>query len=122
MSSADCSETLSLRPRKSKIWKSRDQTAVFTGKGRKTKAQHQILINYFERYDGKWDDQMFRELVEKTGFNKRQLNKWFWDRRKKVTESLRMKRVIFPGILFRVTNAKTGKDLTPDFRTLVSKR
>lgn len=73
----------------------------------------------FDKYQGKWDEQQFRELTYITGFNKRQLNKWFWDRKKKVKDSLKAKTLSYPGLLFEVTNSITGQDLTPSFKTII---
>lgn len=50
---------------------------------RKTQEQMKILIEYYHLYEGHWDEKNFRSLIQKTGFNKKQLNKWFWDRKKK---------------------------------------
>jgi len=48
--------------------------------GRKTKAQSALLHSHFHLYKGYWEDKKFSHLVKATGFNKKQLNKWFWDR------------------------------------------
>ena len=88
-------------------------------KGRKDKKTYDILMQAFDKYQGKWDEQQFRELTYITGFNKRQLNKWFWDRKKKVKDSLKAKTLSYPGLLFEVTNSKTGQDLTPSFKTII---
>ncbi len=42
-----------------------------------------LLLSYYHLYAGHWDEKYFADLVLKTGFNKKQLNKWFWDRNKK---------------------------------------
>ena len=78
-------------------------------KGRKDKKTQEILMKAFDKYQGKWDEQQFRELTYITGFNKRQLNKWFWDRKKKVKDSLKAKTLSYPGLLFQVTNNLTGQ-------------
>mmetsp|Transcript_24537 Transcript_24537/g.38056 ORF Transcript_24537/g.38056 Transcript_24537/m.38056 type:complete len:103 (-) Transcript_24537:75-383(-) len=77
-----------------------------------------VLLGYYHLYQGKWDDQLFGNLVQRTGFNKKQLNKWFWDRRKKVSEALQAKKQCYPGLIFQVTSMETGKDLTPSFKKL----
>ncbi len=78
-----------LKSASKKISKKRLQ--VSTSKGRKTKEQMKLLLSYFHLYKGKWDDELFGDLVEKTGFNKKQLNKWMWDRKKKVSEAVQAK-------------------------------
>lgn len=60
-------------------------------KGRKSKEQMKLLISYYHLYDGAWDEKNFFELVQKTGFTKKQLNKWFWDRKKKENDALAAK-------------------------------
>jgi hypothetical protein len=52
-------------------------------KGRKSKEIVKLLISYYHLYEGHWDEDNFRDLILKTGFNKKQLNKWFWDRKEK---------------------------------------
>ena len=52
-------------------------------KTRKTSEQRAVLIYYYQFYEGHWDEQIFLEVVALTGFNKWQVNKWFYDRRKK---------------------------------------
>ena len=88
-------------------------------KGRKTQEQQEILLHAFQKYKGKWDESNFRYLVKATGFTKRQLNKWFWDRKKKIRDSLKIRKLSYPGLLFEITNTKTGKDLTPSFKTII---
>lgn len=90
-------------------------------KGRKTKEQMKILISYYHLYEGSWDDENFFELVQQTGFSKKQLNKWFWDRKKKETDALEAKKLSYPGLIFAITNVKTGQDLTPEFKKICSK-
>jgi len=70
------------------ICKKKKSDLTTSCKGRKTKEQMKLLLSYFDLYNGKWDDELFRDLITKTGFNKKQLNKWFWDRKKKVNEAL----------------------------------
>lgn len=89
--------------------------------GRKTKETLQLLIQYYQHYEGTWSDSKFASLIEKTGFSKRQLNKWFWDRKKKETEQMEFKKLSYPGLIFRVECTRTGKDLTPSFRNLCCK-
>lgn len=90
-------------------------------KGRKTKEQMKLLISYYHLYEGSWDEKNFFELVQKTGFSKKQLNKWFWDRKKKETDALEAKKLSYPGLIFAITNIKTGQDLTPEFKKICSK-
>lgn len=89
-------------------------------KGRKTKQQMKILISYYHLYDGTWDEKNFCELIERTGFTKKQLNKWFWDRKKKETDALDAKKLSYPGLIFAITNVRTGKDMTPSFKKVCS--
>ena len=89
-------------------------------KGRKTKKQMKVLISYYHLYDGTWDEKNFCELIERTGFTKKQLNKWFWDRKKKETDALDAKKLSYPGLIFAITNVQTGQDLTPSFKRVCS--
>uniref|UniRef100_A0A7S3IHP1 Homeobox domain-containing protein n=1 Tax=Strombidium inclinatum TaxID=197538 RepID=A0A7S3IHP1_9SPIT len=107
-----------LKSASKKITKKRRDLQVSTSKGRKTKGQMKLLLSYFHLYKGKWDDELFGDLVEKTGFNKKQLNKWFWDRKKKVSEAISAKKQSYPGLIFEVTNMETGMDLTPTFKRM----
>ena len=77
-----------------------------------------LLLSYYHLYKGKWDEDVFGELISKTGFNKKQLNKWFWDRKKKLQDTLQAKKLSYPGLIFEVTNMETGQDLTPSFKKL----
>ena len=60
----------------------------------------------------------YGELERIIGFDKRQVNKWFWDRKKKESDSIKSKKLSYPGLLWEITNARTGKDLTPSFKRL----
>lgn len=79
------------------------------------------LIRYYYLYDGHWNDENFQELIEATGFSKKQLNKWFWDRKKRERDAIEAKKLSYPGLIFSINNIKTGKDLTPEFRTICQK-
>ena len=70
---------------------------------RKTQEQMKELIKYYHLYDGHWDDKNFASLIVKTGFNKKQLNKWFWDRKKKEQDAIKAKQISYPGLLFQIT-------------------
>jgi hypothetical protein len=48
-----------------------------------------ILLNAFVKYNGHWEEEHFRNLVILTGYKKKQLNKWFWDRKKKISDALK---------------------------------
>jgi len=80
-----------------------------------------ILIRYYYKYEGHWDDKNFHDLIELTGFNKKQLNKWFWDRKKKEEDTQEAKKLSYPGLIFLIHNTKTGDDLTPEFKRLCCK-
>lgn len=69
-------------------------------KGRKSKETLKLLISYYHLYEGTWDEKNFCELLSQTGFTKKQLNKWFWDRKKKETDALEAKRLSYPGLIF----------------------
>lgn len=92
---------------------------ICKSKGRKTSSQLEVLVQAFQKYNGKWDESNFRHLVRVTGFTKRQLNKWFWDRKKKVRDAQKTKKLSYPGLLFEITNTVTGQDLTPSFKTII---
>lgn len=59
-------------------------------------------------YEGHWDENNFKTLIEESGFKKKQLNKWFWDRKKRETEAIKHRRLNYPGLIFTVTQMKTG--------------
>ena len=88
---------------------------------RKTQKLLNLLTKYYESYSGKWDPAIFNDLIEQSGFNKKQLNKWFWDRKKKERDSLQAKKLSYPGLIFSITNTKSGKDLTPTFSAIASR-
>lgn len=96
-----------------------EERLICKSKGRKNQEQLEILVKAFQKYNGKWDESNFRQLVRATGFTKRQLNKWFWDRKKKVRDALKTKKLSYPGLLFEITDARTGRDLTPSFKTII---
>ena len=73
-------------------------------------------------YKGFWEPKKFEKLIELTGFNKSQLNKWFWDRQKKEKDSIKAKKISYPGLIFTIKNTKNGKDLTPQFQKLFKKQ
>ena len=52
-------------------------------KGRKSKEIVKTLIQYYHMYEGHWDEENFKDLIIKTGYSKKQLNKWFWDRKER---------------------------------------
>jgi succinate dehydrogenase flavin-adding protein (antitoxin of CptAB toxin-antitoxin module) len=120
--SNESSFDFSVSTRSKRIRKAQHNELVFTGRGRKTKAQQKILIQYFDLYSGEWKESIFEELTSITGFNKRQLNKWFWDRKKKVKEAIKAKKLSYPGMIFQITNTRTGKDLTPSFNQICGKK
>ena len=80
----------------------------------------ELLISYYHLYEGSWDEKNFCELIERTGFSKKQLNKWFWDRKKKENDAIEAKKISYPGLIFAITNVRTGKDLTPSFKKVCS--
>ena len=53
------------------------------GKSRKNGAILRILIRAYENYDGRWSNEAFQRVIAQTGFTKKQINKWFWDRKRK---------------------------------------
>jgi hypothetical protein len=53
---------------------------------RKTEQQTKLLMKYLHLYKGFWEDEIFSGLLQQTEFSKKQLNKWFWDRKKKYEE------------------------------------
>jgi hypothetical protein len=73
-------------------------------------------------YRGYWEQDKFGHLTKITGFNKAQLNKWFWDRQKKENDSIKAKKISYPGLIFTIENTKNGKDLTPQFKKLFQKQ
>ena len=89
-----------------------------TTTGRKTQAQTDFLCQYQHLYTGKWEFDKFGHLIALTGMSAKQLNKWFWDRKKKGDDSIKAKKMFYPGLIFKVYNTKLDKDLTPLFPTL----
>ena len=75
-------------------------------------------MKYFNLYKGTWDDERLGELITLTGFSKKQLNKWFWDRTKRMKDCLEEKKMSYPGLIFQITNMETDQDLTPSFKKL----
>ena len=61
-------------------------------------------------------------MVKATGFNKQQLNKWFWDRKKKESDSVAAKKISYPGLIFMIMDTRNGRDLTPHFKKLFQKQ
>ena len=111
-------------------------------KSRLSKNVLDLFIKNFQNYEGYWDDSKFSSLayypktpgqnltpkpVVKTpdqplgqksrnaGLSKKQLNKWLWDRNKRVKDALKKKKIMYPGCIFQITNTESGKDLTPTF-------
>lgn len=80
-----------------------------------------LLISHYHKYEGHWDETQFKDLIVQTGFSKKQLNKWFWDRKEKQKHEIEAKKLSYPGLVFIITNHKTGKDLTPDFKKICCK-
>ena len=79
-----------------------------------------VIIEYQKpELFGKWEEEKFGHLIPLTGMSAKQLNKWFWDRKKKEDDSIKAKKMSYPGLIFHVYNIKSGKDLTPAFPTLV---
>lgn len=87
----------------------------------KNKELLKILISNYYLYEGRWEDENFKYLILQTGLTKKQLNKWFWDRNKKEQDSIRLKKLSYPGLIFQITNIQNGKDLTPNFRKICCK-
>ena len=74
-----------------------------------------------ENGKGKWCEATFSPLYELTGYGKSQINKWFWDRSRKERASLKAKQLSYPGLIWQITNHKTGEDLTPSVKTICCK-
>ena len=60
----------------------------------------QLFIKNFQNYEGYWDDSKFSTLAKSAGLSKKQLNKWLWDRNKRVKDALKKKKIIYPGCIF----------------------
>lgn len=88
---------------------------------RKSQELVNILMKHYQHYNGKWEPEMFNDLIKKTGYTKKQINKWMWDRKKKERDALQAKKLSYPGLIFQIKNSRTGKDLTPSFTKLASK-
>ena len=88
---------------------------------RKTDEQMKILVELYSLYEGYWDDAKFSGLIEQTGFTKKQLNKWFWDRKKKEQDLLQAKKLSYPGLIFQITDMRDGSDKTPSFSALAQR-
>lgn len=59
-----------------------------------------LLITLYHKYEGHWDEDNFKDLVQKTGYSKKQLNKWFWDRKEKERLDIEAKKLTYPGLIF----------------------
>jgi hypothetical protein len=88
-------------------------------KGRKDQKTCEYLRKVFERYDGDFTEQQLRSLTYITGFKRKQLIKWFYDRKKKIQDAVKAKMLSCPNTLFLITNMKTGKNITPSFNSIV---
>ena len=84
-------------------------------KSRLSKNVLDLFIKNFQNYEGYWDDSKFSQLAKRAGLSKKQLNKWLWDRNKRVKDALKKKKIMYPGCIFQITNTESGKDLTPTF-------
>ena len=90
-------------------------------KGRKSKEIVKVLIQHYHMYEGHWDESNFKDLIHKTGYTKKQLNKWFWDRKERQREQMEAKKLSYPGLIFQITDTRTGNDLTPDLSKICCK-
>ena len=90
--------------------------------GRKTQVQSALLISHLHLYKGSWEDKKFNHLVKATGFKKRQINKWFWDHKKKENDLIAAKKILYPGLIFTIMDTRNGRDLTPNFKKLFHKK
>jgi hypothetical protein len=88
-------------------------------KGRKDKKTCDYLRKVFERYDGDFSEQQLRSLTYITGFKRKQLIKWFYDRKKKIQDAVKAKMLSCPNTIFLITNMKTGQNITPSFHSIV---
>ena len=82
---------------------------------KKTEEQEELLLHYFNSF-GPLDygeDNKFWSIIVRTGLNKDQIYKWFWERQEKIEKNISSKRIIYPGIIFKIRNTKTGQDYTP---------
>ena len=77
-------------------------------KGRKDKMTCDFLRRVFEKYDGNFSEQQLRSLTYITGFKRKQLIKWFYDRKKKIEDAVKAKMLSCPNTIFLITNTKTG--------------
>ena len=64
-------------------------------------------------YDGKWTDQIMAEIENKTGLNRKQINKWCWDQNESKHYEDKFTK---PNVIFRVTDTKYDRDLTPSYQ------
>lgn len=88
-------------------------------KGRKDKKTCEFLRRVYEKYDGNFSEQQLRTLSYITGFKRKQLIKWFYDRKKKIQDAVKAKMLSCPNTIFLITNTKTGKNITPSFNKIV---
>ena len=79
-------------------------------------------MRYYHLYDGHWDHDLFEQIVMETGYSAKQINKYFWDRKRKEQHNLEAKKFSYPGLIFQITDCRTGKDLTPSFAKMASCR
>ena len=88
-------------------------------KGRKDKMTCEFLRRVYEKYDGNFSEHQLRTLSYITGFKRKQLIKWFYDRKKKIQDAVKAKMLSCPNTIFLITNMKTGKNITPSFNKIV---
>ena len=103
-----------LPPLKREIGRNKNYTKSYSRW--KLKMELLILFSYYRKHQGKWDKPTYLKISSETGLSKRQLQKWLWDQNKKFQDTLKYKKLAYPGLIFRITNEKTGQDLTQLFR------
>ena len=82
---------------------------------RKTQMETSILMEYYHLYQGTSDSKLLNHISKKTGFSKKQLNKWFWDRKQREQQLDEARSLTYPGVIFAITDTRSGKDITPTF-------
>jgi hypothetical protein len=83
-----------------------------------TRKEKEILNQYYHQYEGKWNHKLFGFLQKQSGLTIKVINKLFWEKKRKQNFLIQHKMATYPGLIFQITNEKSGKDLTPTFKKI----
>ena len=69
---------------------------------RKSDFENNILMKYYHLYEGYWENDLYEQIEYECGyaFTKKQINKYFWDKKKKERKCIEAKKYTYPGLIF----------------------